>query len=360
MSGILSFCHRAGAKMFWLQRGTDFCRQALRRGGAGLVALIGVVLVQPAYAAKPGALDLSRSYDSLPRAERRAVLSAVAEESFATLINVMPDGLRKSVSKIERVSRYRDWLDASSDPLAHLLALSLQQGIDRAVIVELYRAAAARSGVTPGYSVTPNSVDGELVEKLLAQNWFDPEKKLEYALRLDGVCAHSAKSQGWKAPDFLRGKASFAGVLYGYEQELALTRETLLTGVPNLTLTQAEIADQIFSATTFAIDRGRDVRIFASIHRDLATLPKDRAAFDAAVVSELKARPAIRVLTADPTKTQDIEATMRNYAHPVREEFVKNLAPAFLPFVQPSYELPKEIFQDASQFLRWRGLWLPQ
>lgn len=360
MQGILNFCTHRGARPRWLPKRTGPCAQARRRVWMGLVLATGILFVQHAHAAKSAVPNLSHSYDSLPRMERRAVLAAIAEESFASLIDVMPTGLRRSVSKIERINRYRHWLDASSDPLAHLLALSLQQGVDRAVIVELYRAAAARSGVVPGYAVTPNSVDGELAAKLLAQNWFDPEGKLEYALGLDGICARSAKSQSWKAADFLRGQASFAGVLYGYEQELALTRETLLTGVPNLTLTQAEIADQIFSATTFAIDRGRDVRIFASIHRDLATLPKDRAAFDAAVVSELKARPAIRVLTADPTKTQDIEATMRNYAHPVREEFVKNLAPAFLPFVQPSYELPQEIFQDDSQFLRWRGLWLPQ
>lgn len=343
-------------------------RRALARAGMATrcVALaislfcVGWVPAALAQAAKASGPDLARSYDSLPKAERRAALTAIAEESFAILIEVMPTGLRKSVRNLERVARYRDWLDASREPRARLLALSLQQGVDRAVIVELYRAAAEKAGSTPGYSVTPNSVDGELAAKRLAANWFDPEAKLDYALALDGICARSAKSQGWRARDFLRGNASLAGVIFGYEKELAATRDTLLSGAPNLALSDAEIADQLLAATVFAIDRGRDVRIFASIHRDLSKLPKDRAEFDAAVKRALAASPYFHLLTADPAQMQDIEFTMRNYAHPARKAFVKNLAPALVPFVSPDYELPADFFHDDPKFAGWRGLWLPQ
>ncbi len=306
------------------------------------------------------AISLGRNYDALSPAERREALAQIAEASFAVFRDVMPTGLRASQVKLERVAHDRDWLEASRDPRARLLALSLRQGIDRVVIVELYRAAAARSGATPGHSVIPKSVDGELAEKLLVANRLDPEKSLARALALDGVCARSTKSQGWQARDFLSGNASFAGVVFGYEKELATTRDTLLTGVPHLALSDAAVADQIFSSTVFTLDRGSDIRIFASIHRDLAKLPKDRAAFDAEVKRALAANPYFHFFTADLAQPQDIELTMREYAHPMRKEFIQNLAPALLPFVHPDYELPEAFLQDDPKFAQWRGLWLPQ
>ncbi len=318
------------------------------------------VLGLPLSVAAEGLADIKGSYDSLSLEGRRQALSLIAEDSLERLLNVPLVGLRGSEGDLGRVRAHRAWLEASVAPRARLLALYLQQGVDRVVIAELYREGARRSGKTPGRSVVPDSIDGPLAKKWLDRNALDPQSSLAYALGLDGILANSARDKGWTVGSFLGGQASLGGAMLGYEEELALTIATLLQEQPNLHLDSRQVADQVLAATAMGLDRSHDVRVFGEIYSDLEKAPKDRVAFDASVTRVLEANSYIRVTTAYESTSSDIEMTMRHYSHPVLEPFSQNLAAVLIPFVHTDYALPPGIFGGDPKYSRWRGLWLPK
>ncbi len=138
-------------------------------------------------------------------------LNEIGRMTYEVLLNVPLAGIRKSQKDIEALISLRHALENREGVAERVLALRIQEGIDRTLLFEVFRKAFEFLGKT----VVPpprqqGSLTFEIVFLLLNHNEIERRKHIENIRTLDGIFAKFCRSKNFSIEDFLTGQAAKA------------------------------------------------------------------------------------------------------------------------------------------------------
>jgi len=206
--------------------------------------------------------------------EQATWLNQVAVFTYRALLNVPQQGLRAKRAELEQIIAVRQWLELQRLPLFQLLAIQLQELVDRAIFNELDRADLTNQGLEVFTPLVPNSFDHELLNTLLQANALPEVAWVEYVRTLDGEVINfcnnykTYKNRVFTLTDFLEG------IIWGYvptekkgsvDPEYTESKEMAAMYSGLQAFTQNWIGDFLLITTLQAIDAARDTRLVAQL-----------------------------------------------------------------------------------------------
>ena len=132
--------------------------------------------------AQNGLPELPADIHAKTPSEQATLLSQISEYSYQVLIEVPEKGLQTQRTALEDIITTRKWLETTLKALFQLLALRLQEGVDRAILNEMYRKEMARHGYPIHTPFQTGSYDSALIENLLNLNKLSGQAAIEYAI----------------------------------------------------------------------------------------------------------------------------------------------------------------------------------
>jgi len=202
--------------------------------------------------------------------EQSELLDQITQFSYQALIEVPAKGLQAQRTALENIIASRKWLETTRLPLFQLLALRLQEGVDRAILNEMYRKEMTKHGYPVHTPFLPGSFDLPLLENLLKLNELSEQATIEYAISLDGTLSNFCRSQNYPYEIYSKGL-----ILRKVSDEIRELAESLLNTYGLVgQMTEKQLADFLLTQTLLAIDKAREVRLAAQVYQEQGGFPK--------------------------------------------------------------------------------------
>lgn len=337
-----------------------------------------------------------RDFHKLSAQAKADVLCSIAESSYKILTTVPQKGLRDSRDSFKKIASFRKWLEDSRDVNAMILAMSLQYGVDSAVLNEMYREEKQRHGRPLKKVFKHESFDGALVNSFLRQNEINEHEYIDFALGLDTEIGKFCQQNNYKPRDFLTHK--FFEEAPSEKRRIYLPRNEYVDSNEVKEAEKADIRDADFTLVMSwgggkmesqknlakfllpivlnCIDEARDVRLLARIYMkhggfaDKVKMPTPIVyshSLKNRVLAELSSEKIGRLTSgsrgSDPVISVDASIITGKIESRIdagaEGKYEVSLAFRFVPFVRNSEVFPEKF----GKFMKKQGLlgiWLTQ
>ena len=145
---------------------------------------------------------LPSEYNGLAEGKKQELIENIAVQSFMIFQQVKDKGLEESKDDLLKVIEARQWLEATNDTMARVLAMSLQFNLDSCVIsevanYELYNAER-------GNKSTEHSFDyDEIVDELVSLNGIDEEEYISFSLPYNPIVMDNVQKSNLTVRDIV-------------------------------------------------------------------------------------------------------------------------------------------------------------
>ncbi len=322
---------------------------------------------------------LPQDFNKLSAEAKADLLCSIAESSYKILVKVPEKGLRDSNDLLKQIISARKWLEDTNDVVARALAISMQYGVDSAVLNEMYRKEKQKHSRPLMHAFKNNSFDSTLVSNLLKQNEINEEQYIDFALGLDTKIGKFCRQNNYKGEDFLTGKilqesseimeVSLSVMKDGEKIELlknADMRDANLLGTISWTgikiSSKKELELFLLSMVLNAIDEARDVRLLAQVYAKYDGFA-DKVEPDMRIVDSNSLTQRLRIALSSDKKRRLTNGTvtgkMANRVDAGMEGcYEKSLGLKFVPFMRHP-----EVFSEKRDGQAWKkrgflGMWL--
>ncbi len=244
-------------------------------------------------------------------AEQAELLSQISQFSYQVLIEVPEKGLKTQSSLLNSIITTRKWLETIQLPLFQLLALYLQEGVDRAIVNEMYRKEMSKHGYSIHTPFKTDSFDLALLENLQDLNKISEQKAIKYAVSLDGVIPNFCRQQDYPYEIYSEGE-----LLMKVSPEIAKSIETLISTFGMLgQLTEKQMASFLFTQTLLTIDQARNIRLAFEVYQEQKGFPKTSRQLRTFIEAKLPFGETMRrqLSTGYFTTASDVIGTLERY-----------------------------------------------
>jgi hypothetical protein len=287
--------------------------------------------------------ELPTDIQAKTASEQAEILGQIAEFSYQVLIEVPEKGLQIQRAAIEDIISTRQWLETTQLPLFQLLALRLHEGVDRAIVNEMYRKEMTRHGYTVHTPFKEGSFDLALIENLLNLNEFSEQAAIEYAISLDGQIGPFCRQENYPYEIYSKGL-----ILRRVSTEIkSLVQEILNTFGLVGQMTEQEVSDFLFSQTLLGIDKARDVRLAAQVYQTAGGFPQTSRELRELINSKLPLYGAIkgRLSTGYALTPSDVIGTLELYVSIRPFYYGYSLTLLLFPFLPNIEPVPEDYRQ---------------
>jgi len=276
-----------------------------------------------------------------PPSEQAQLLSQISQFSYQVLIAVPEKGLQAGRATLENLISARKWLETTQLPLFQLLALRLTEGVDRAILNEMYRKEMTRHGYPVHTPFKEGSFDVSLIENLLNLNKLSEPAAIEYAISLDGTISNFCRQHNYPAEIYSKGL-----ILRKVSSEIRESAQALLSTFGLVgQMTEKQNADFLFTQTLLAIDKARDVRLAAQVYQEQKGFPKISKQLRALIDAKLPLfGDAIkgRLSTGQATTPSDVIGTLELYVERRPSYYGYSLTLLLFPFFTNTDVVPEK------------------
>jgi len=289
----------------------------------------------------PNILDKSQS-------EQAELLSQISEFSYQVLVEVPEKGLQTQRAVLEDIITTRKWLETAQLPLFQLLALRLTEGVDRAILNEMYRKEMTKHGYSVHTPFKEGSFDFVLIENLLNLNELSEQAAIEYAISLDGTISNFCRQQNYPYEVYSKGL-----ILRKVSPEIKELAQALLSTFGLVgQMTEKQFADFLFTQTLLAIDKARDVRLAAQVYQEQGGFPKISKQLRILIDAKLPLYgDAIkgRLSTGYATTPSDVISTLEAYVERKPAYYGYSLTLLLFPFLSNTDVVPETYRQPINE-----------
>lgn len=243
--------------------------------------------------------------DSTIAIENRT-LEQIALMTYDVLLNVPLIGLNSSREELEALITLRNTLETHSGVQERLLALRIQEGVDRTIFFEVARRTIylMKKSVSPPYQ--DDALQLETVTALLQTNAIAEQEAIQYIRNRDGQFATFCRSKNFSIEDFLTAEAVKA-----FPVDLKSLMRGILS-VPGGPLKGARkeipIEDILFVSTLNAIDQAKDIRLVYDLFFDSSP-----DSYREQIDQRLTLHPTIRISNGLPNTADSVVTTIEKY-----------------------------------------------
>jgi len=318
---------------------------------AAVVIFIGI----SAYThAENGLPELPTDIQAKTPEEQAELLSQISQFSYQELIQVPKKGLQAQRAALEYIITTRKWLETTQHSLFRLLALRLQEGIDRAILNEMYRKEMTRHGYPVHTPFVAGSFQTALIENLLDLNKLSEQAAIEYAISQDGQISNFCRQQNYPDEIYSTGLLLTKVTTEIRELAQALLNTFGLVGQ----MTEKQVADWLLTQTLLAIDKARDVRLAADIYQEQGGFPKNSRQLRNLINSKLPLYGAVkgRLSTGYATSPSDVLSTLELYVEKRPSYYGYSLTHLLFPFLTDR-DVVEEAYRPAISDMEL-GQWL--
>ncbi len=261
-------------------------------------------------------------------------LNEMARMTYEMLLNVPFAGIHDSQRNIDALIVFRHALEVQGRIAERILALRIQEGIDRMLLFEVYQKTLVQLGRTVLPTHQNNSLVSETVMALLKRNAIDAEKYIKSIRTLDGAFANFCRSKNFSTEDFLTGR-----VVQALPFDMQLLMQDMLS-FPGGRLKKGEKGatedDLLFVLTLRVIDQAIDARILCDVF--LSDLPVSRESYLQQIEQRLTLQPNMRVMDGIYNTPDKVDATWSQYRGEgiASDEYLILLTYLFLPYLRAS------------------------
>ncbi len=287
-------------------------------------------------------------------AEQAELMSQISQFSYQVLIDAPKKGLRAQSLLLKNIIATRKQLETVQLPLFQLLALRLQEGVERAIANEMYREDMIKQGFSEYTPVKEGSFDLNLLEHLLSLNELYEQKAIEYTVSLDGVIPNFCRQQNYPYEIYSKGL-----LLTEVSPDITKSVKELLNTFGMLgKLTEKQMADFLFTQTLLAIDQTRNLRLFFEVYKELEDLPKMTKQLDDLIEAKLPFGSKMKGQLSTghaTTALGDVISLLERYVEKRPGFYGSRLTHLFLPFITNTDVIPVEhrIITNYMEAGRW-------
>lgn len=283
------------------------------------------------------------------------ILEEIALSTYEVLVNIPFVGVQNSQTEIEGLIVLKRKLMAHTGVLERLLAIRMQEAIDRALFFETTRRAVHLMGTTVTPPYISNSLVPETVTALLEKNVIAEREQIQYIRNLHGKFAQFCRSKNFSVEDLLNGNAVRA-----FPPDLKTSMEKMQTVLDIMTwkMDKKTIEDVFFVFILATIDQAKDIRIVCDIYL-YDSLPTSWETFRTQIDQRLALAPYIRVSNGLNSTANDVYTTADKYFGKREEDYPMMLTMLFLPYLSNTEPVITKINDVLFKYTGERGKFDP-
>ena len=304
--------------------------------------------------------ELSAQLDNASDPVDGTILEEIAKVTYQVVADVPTEGLNNMQADLEGVIALRKKLETRPGTSEHLLTLTMQEGVDRSLVYEVYRKALHLQGRTYGIPFKAGSLDNAVLISLTEKNEFSELENIRYIVALEGSSiAKFCRDNNIEPAELLKNDL--------FHNKFPSDISDMITGLAlhpfplERNLTDEMMRDRLFERTLSMIDRARDVRTFFDIFLKGGGLPVERELMHDKLNNALKS--PYRLGIGSSNGAQFVAHTIELYrgGSLSEDDYIYDLTVQFLPYLSnPEATVPAAILNDGriKAFLHIKGLYL--
>lgn len=299
--------------------------------------------------------ELSAQMDSSSDPVSGTTLEEIAKVTYQAVADVPTEGLNSMQADLERIIALRKKLEVRPGISERLLSLTMQEGIDRSLLYEIYRKALYLQGIAFGFAFKPGSLNDTVFASLTEKNEVPETESIQYILGLNGSFAIFCRDRNIRPDELSEGKG-----IQKFSSDMQESLEKIVSDFFPKKMSRETMQNFLFGKTLGIIDKARDIRILSHIYMQDRGLPVTNKILSDKIDMLLVLKPDSRVSSREKNRNSFVCSTLSQYIGKSPDGYMRTLTSLFIPYFRNTDAVPAEVADEIPKnFIDGtKGVWL--